>query len=392
MAALPEPAAAPWHEPSDLAGIQAARPPAPALPPLRLTAAEQRDKVAGAWLGRIAGCLLGKPIEGWHSTALWPYLKESGHWPLAGYLHDHQPTAAQRATYRMRAGWPFFGAMDAAPEDDDTNYTTLGLAVMRQHGHAFTPCDIAAAWLQQLPLLHTFTAERIAYRNLAQMVPPPQSARHCNPYREWIGAQIRADFFGYVAPGDPARAAAYAWRDACVSHIKNGIYGELWVAAMLAAAWTTADLRLVLEAGLAQIPARCRLAAAVRETMAWHAGGVLYDEAVARLHQRWDERRAHHWCHTISNAQIVTLGLLYGEYDYGRSVCRAVQPCFDTDCNGATVGSIIGLMHGAQRLPERWTAPLHGTLRTGLADYLRVPIAHLVDETLAVLAAHGQPQ
>ena len=41
---------------------------------------------------------------------------------------------------------------------------------------------------------------------------------------------------------------------------------------------------------------------------------------------------------------IVAIGLLWGEQRLCQTICRAVQPCFDTDCNGATAGSILGIL------------------------------------------------
>jgi ADP-ribosylglycohydrolase len=236
--------------------------------------------------------------------------------------------------------------------------------------------------MSDIPILHTCTAERAAYRNLVNLIPPPESASFRNPYREWIGAQIRADFFGYAAPGNPELAAEFAWRDACISHVKNGIYGEMFVAAMLAAAYVESGVRSVIEAGLAQVPANCRLTKDIRLVLAWHAEGISYDEAVERLHAAWDENKAHDWCHTISNAMVVVIGLLWGEGDYGKSICRSVQPCFDTDCNGATVGSIMGVLLGAKNLPGRWIEPMHDTLHTGVAGYNVVRISDMAKETL----------
>jgi hypothetical protein len=153
----------------------------------------------------------------------------------------------------------FADLVSAMPEDDDTNYTATGLAILKRRGPGFTPEDVADFWLSDIPILHTYTAERVAYRNFCLQIPPPHSARFRNPHREWIGAQIRADFWGYAAAGDTALAAELAWRDACVSHVKNGIYGEMWAAAMIAAAFVTSDIRAVIEAGLGEIPPRSRL-------------------------------------------------------------------------------------------------------------------------------------
>jgi len=342
------------------------------------------DKAHGGWLGRACGCLLGKPVEGWRRERMWGYLKDANRWPLSHYF-SLTVSDNVKEQYQLSKDGCFIENVQFMPEDDDMNYTTAGLAILKQHGPDFTPHDVASFWLSRIPILRTFTAERVAYRNFCMMISPQNSASVRNPYREWIGAQIRADFFGYVAPGDPGRAADFAWRDACVSHVKNGIYGEMWVAAMVAAAFVTNDINPIVQTGLAQIPSRSRLHTSICEVIDWHNQGVTYDEAVERLHERWDENTPHGWCHTISNAMVVAVGLLWGDGNYEKSICRAVQACFDTDCNGATVGSILGVIHGARSLPVTWTQPIHNTMRTGIDGYHVVTISDLARESVAIV-------
>lgn len=371
----------PYQEPSDLEHIRALRPQGRRHFDRGLNADELYERLLGAWLGRCSGCLLGKPVEGWRSGIMWPYLKDLGHYPLNDYFRSDVPSAIIDK-YRVSRDRAYIDRVTCMPEDDDTNYTMTGLAIMEKYGPGFTPENVANFWLENIPIFHTFTAERVAYRNITNLVPPPQSAAFRNPYREWIGAQIRADFWGYAAVGNPELAAEFAWRDASISHVKNGIYGEMWVAAMLASAPFVADARAVITAGLSEIPAESRLAEGVHDVMTWYDEGIDYEQAIQRIHQKWDETWSHHWCHTISNAQIVTMGLLWGENDFEKSICRAVQACFDTDCNGATVGSIFGMLHGRQSLPEKWVGPLNDGLETGIAGYHFVKISEMAQKSI----------
>jgi ADP-ribosylglycohydrolase len=266
------------------------------------------------------------------------------------------------------------------PIDDDTNYTIIGMSIVKQNGIDFTPKDVARFWISNVPLIATCTAERAAYRNFTNQIDPPTSATVRNPYREWIGAQIRADFFGYVALARPELAAELAWRDAYISHVGNGIYGEMWVAAMLASAAVVGNPRRVIELGLSEIPANCRLARDVQTILDWHDDGVSYDQACERIHDRWDERNMHHWCHTNANAQIVATALLWGQGDFETAITRSVWPGFDTDCNAATVGSIMGMMLGAEALPEKWTSVMNDTLHTAVAGYNVTSISGTAEE------------
>ena len=129
-----------------------------------------------------------------------------------------------------------------------------------------------------------------------------------------------------------------AFRDASATHVKNGIYGAMFVAAMLAEAAVTDDVMKVIRAGLSVIPEKCRLRDDIERVIAWHAEGLDAGAITDRIHSVYDERSQTGWCYTNPNAMIVTMALVTGGGDFGKSICTAVQAAFDTDCNGATVG------------------------------------------------------
>ncbi|MBR3504340.1 MAG: ADP-ribosylglycohydrolase family protein [Clostridia bacterium] len=373
----------PYEEPDDLIAIRAARPAereafAPPAHDGRL-----EDKIRGAWLGRICGCLLGKPVEGMRTPDLHELLRRSGNFPLARYMTREDLKKTPRLLERWD-GRAWADALDGcAPADDDTNYTVMAaVGIVGKYGRGFTSDDVAAAWVDCQPKRAYCTAERRAFRNFVIGIRPPRSAVYKNPDREFIGAQIRGDYFGYINPGDPETAAEMAWRDARVSHVKNGIYGEMFAAAMLAAAAVTDDVRAVIRAGLQEIPANCRLSEGVGAVCADFEAGLDEAACFAHIAGRWDEFKAYDWVHTVSNAEIVAASLLYGGGDYGRSVCRAVQTGFDTDCNGATVGSIVGMMRGSAAVGAAWTAPICGMLDTAIFGVGRVSVEDMVSLTM----------
>ena len=372
-----------YNEPSDLQAILDARNTSLWSNEGKTLPIDLEDRVRGAWYGRIIGCVLGKPVEGIRTNELWPLLEHSGNMPMHRYILSSDVTEEQKENFRFKlAGRCFADTVDAAPVDDDTNYTVMYQMVIDKYGRDFTPYDVSRTWISKQGKNAYCTAERVAYINFVKGYLPPESAIYQNPYREWVGAQIRGDYFGYINPGDPVSAANMAWRDASVSHIKNGIYGEIFASAAIACAAVTEDVEQILLGALSQIPASSRMYEAIMNVITKYKQGVSEKDFFADLHARWNEHNVHDWCHTISNAEIVAAAMLWSDGDFGRAICMAVEQGFDTDCNGATVGSILGMRGGMHVIGEEWLAPLHGKLRTSIFGYELVDIEMLVERTM----------
>lgn len=397
LESLPFNADAERAEPSDFAGIRRARPTEDADAAARRASARALgptvlgDKIHGAWLGRCCGCLLGQPVEGWRRDRILGLLDATGNLPITQYLSSDIGPELRTRFEVVDEGQVYGGArknwinnISHAPEDDDTNYTVLALKLMEKSGDGFTAEDVSEAWLMNMPLLHACTAERVAYVNLSSGFPAPESARRRNPYREWIGAQIRGDLFGYVRPGDPEAAAGLAFRDASISHVKNGIYGELFAAAMISVAAVECEPARIVRAGLSQIPATSRLAVAVYATLDAHCRGADVAELLGAVYADWDEAEPFDWCHVIPNALIVTVALLSGDLHFARTIGIAVEAGFDTDCNASTVGSIVGMARGATVIPDSWKAPLNDRLKTGIDGFDLPSISGLAARTAAL--------
>lgn len=372
-----------YCEPSQLEDIKALRKGNSEASVEKISVSKLKNKVYGAWLGRVCGCMLGKTVECIRAEELTRFLTETGNYPMKRYIYKSDLEKVDLSKFNFDfVRRDYADKIDCMPVDDDTNYTVLAQIIFEEYGAEFTPDNVAAAWIKYQPKDAYCTAERVAFFNYVKGYRPPQTATHKNPYREWIGAQIRGDYWGYINPGNPEKAAEMAWRDASISHIKNGIYGEMFIAAMLAAAAQTSDIEEIILTGLAQIPYSSRLYEDIMQVVERYRAKETQKAVFEYIHSRYDEGVGHDWCHTNSNAMIVAASLLYGNGDFGKSICMAVETGFDTDCNGATVGSILGMANGAESIDKAWTEPFNDTLNTSIFGVGKVSIEQRAEMTL----------
>jgi ADP-ribosylglycohydrolase len=333
-----------------------------------------RERMAGAVLGRFAGCTLGVPVEMWSIAdmkALAAYgnmaFPPMDYWTAVARPWDKQYGTDRRDCY-TRDG------MDGVPVDDDITYTILGLLIIERYGFHFTTEQVSEIWKEILPV--ACTAEDIALRNLRKGIPAAEAGSTDNPYLLWIGADIRADSFGYAAAGNPELAAKMGYYDAYLTHRRSGIYGEMFFAAVIAAAFTATEPIEAVRVGLKEIPQTCALYKDIE--WALEIGPSLKDYAAARL--AVDERfGGMSSVHTNNNACLVVFGLFLGKGDFTQTIANTIAMGLDNDCTGATAGSIMGAVAGQKGIAPHWTARFNDTVRTYITGYPSLSIKDVIN-------------
>ena len=358
-----------------------------------LTRSVYGNKVCGAWYGKLIGLIAGQPVEGWTKPDIEAKSRQAGAYPIRWYFP---------ADFDSPHKGFLRGNFAASPPNDDSDFLIVSLLALREYGINLSSKNIAQAWLKYVK--GACTAEAVALENFRNGVWPTQSATTDNPYSEWIGAQMRADIWGMIAPGMPDVAADYAERDARISHTGNGIYAERYIAAVISLSMVEKSPEKVLQAALRVIPADCRYACAIKDMLQWHEQcptwekawdlldakyGFLSDgsrvEAFSEakyntgLYKSWCNMK---WVHADVNGASVALALLYGDGDFTKTVGIAVMSGYDCDCNAGTVGAVLGAMYGERAIPLRWKAPLNDTYITNIEVKDRtLKISELARET-----------
>ncbi len=377
----------PYEEPSEIEGIKNKAPQKEIAFPKILDKDTLYERIYGAWLGRCIGCLLGKPVEGWPRKEIENYLKATDSYPLQDYFpYAPDKINNNEYTFHSSAKEATKGNISYMARDDDLDYTILNLKLIEKNGFEFTSEDVAQEWLLNLPYQMVYTAERQAYSNLVRGLKSPATAIYRNPFREWIGAQIRADIFGYIAPANPELAASLAYRDAALSHTKNGIYGEMFIAAAISAALVNDDLEKVIDAGLSQVPKNSRLAEVVKNVLSWSKKANNWQQVWQKTNQKYGK---HHFVHTLPNLAFVLIGLIWGKLDFKKTISIAVMCGYDTDCNGATAGSILGALKGVKGISEKMSKPLNDRIKSAVFEYSDVKISDLAKRTSELVKIAG---
>jgi len=293
------------------------------------------------YLDRVRGCWLGKSIGG-----------------TLGGIHEGKEYVL---------GLDFYDPVPTEQEpNDDLDIQVVWLRMLEETGLPPRLATLGEWWLKCLtswpPNEYGFCT-----RNLNRGLRPPISGCFENYYVDEMGSPIRSEIWACLAPGDPGLAAWLAWHDSMLDHSGGeGMHGEMFWAAVESAAFVERDVHKLLRIGLNMIPVHSQISRAVREAIWCHGNGLAWAEARERIRRAFvfgagapglrsgNGPRA---CHAAVNHGFTVMGWLYGK-GFGDSLCKAVNCGFDTDCTGATLGALLGILGGADAIPARWLEPV----------------------------------
>lgn len=357
-----------YVEPSNLDGIWAECDPARPLGRMGdISGRDIADKIKAAFLGSVCGCILGKPLE------VDPTLDEIrnaavavGEWPINDYISEALLTKLGRrhpdAVNTTRETIQY-----VAP-DDDLNYTTIGMLVLENKGAAFTKRDLVDIWVHNLPPHWAWGPERLNLVRAGLHWDSPEELRFddwadtWNAREEACGAAIRVDAYGFACPGRPALAAELAWRDSSWTHRKTGIYGSMFIAAAIAAAFTAKSPLEIFRTALQFVPRRSRFYETMSDCMEMVSSASDWLDGYSKINAKYGQYRhcqIYQECgHLINSAHFAT--------DTADAFCKQVSQGADTDCFGKIIGSIMGAYFGPAGLDSRWLKPFHDDYRTAL--------------------------
>ncbi len=277
-----------------------------------------RRRMMGCWLGKAVGGTLGMPYEGVRHTLDLSY-------------YDPVPT-------------------EMLPNDDLDLQVIYAFLLERMDQPRVDRQVLSRAWSH---LGMSPDEYGIVKRNLALGLTPPTTGAYDNPFTRGMGAAIRTELWACLAPGDPDTAVRFAYEDACMDHAGEGIHAATFLAALQSLAFVESDREVLLERALAYIPAAGELIAAIRDTRAWWAQSRDWKAVQARLADRY---LTDNFTDVVLNLAYIVLGWLAGE-DFGRAICIAVNCGQDTDCTGATLGALLGILD-PEGIEDRWLQPI----------------------------------
>lgn len=241
--------------------------------------------------------------------------------------------------------------------NDDLDLQIVNMEILKQYGLPVSRFYIGDIWKEHMDE-HAPDEYGVALSNNRMKVYAPLSGQYRNKFTAGMGGAIRSEFWACIAPANPNLAVTFAKEDACTDHTDDGVYAEMFLAALESAAFCEDDLGKLIEIGFTYVPEYSRLYAVLHDTLKWYEDS----KDVLKVRERILEKyKTDNWTDVRINLSFILLSLISCEGSFDKAICTAATLGYDADCTAATVGAIFGAMN-PDCIDAKWTDPIGNQL------------------------------
>lgn len=306
-----------------------------------------KDKVRACWLGKNIGGTLGAPFEAYRTT-----------FDADFYTHD------------LKKG---------VLPNDDLDLQLIWLNAAEKFGKNVDAEILGDYWTNSI--VAYWSEYGAGMTNLSYGILPPYSGKYKNDFKDSCGAFIRSEIWACLAPGNPDIAVKYAYEDACVDHAEEGVYAEIFCAALQSAAFCESDRDALIEIARSYIPKDCAVSRAIDLVIEAYNSGITWKEARKKVLVAFpstfglqygtpdkDIPTGRTGYDAPNNIGLMILGWLYGEGDFSKSICTAANCGEDADCTAGTLAATLGIIGGTKGIEQKWIEPIGDEIKTLTID------------------------
>jgi len=314
-----------------------------------ITRNELENKIAGYWLGQLTGDYFGFPFE-------------------LLYIEDPVPVDVdkfytQRNKGKLRINKDWRGNMDhqvrnrrGAPSDDDHDLEFLTLYAVDKYGLDITYEEIAPMLDKHVKRMVWVSTEHAVKAIRKGAMPPSTGAKENNPYWHDLMASISTEIWGSFYPGMTQEAADGAEWFGRISNDDYAIYLAKFYAAMYSAAFFESDHEELIRIGLKQVPKDNVLYQGICDVQRWSAENPDWRDTRKLIYDKYYSKDKPKDLSSIvdalPNGLMGIMALLYAEGDFKKTLSISTSAGLDSDNQPATLGGLIGVIGGADSLPE----------------------------------------
>ncbi|MCX7973368.1 MAG: ADP-ribosylglycohydrolase family protein [Candidatus Aminicenantes bacterium] len=297
------------------------------------------DKIKGGWAGQLIGCALGGPYE-----------------------HKFQSTLIPENIAFSWSPDKLLLLFKNNPElFDDLFLDMLFVETLEKKGLNASAKDLGKA-LSRAPFLLHHGLQMAKHNFLIGLKPPRTGHWLNNPHADDNDFQKVADFIGLISPGILPSVIKLGNRLGHLIASGDGYYGGIYIASLYSLAFLYENPERMVEEALKIFPAKANFTRVIQDVVDnYHRFPNNWQQNWQLIQKKWGEDigcpegvfKPSNFEAKI-NAAWITIGLLYGRGDFGRTLEITLRCGDDTDSNAASAGGLVGTILGFSKIPSPW--------------------------------------